>query len=74
MKVKMIKTQKGAEDGITVKTYEAGIEYEMVEKLAKIFVNVLNVAEFVKEEVKAMPEAPENKMAKIFDNKGKDRK
>lgn len=63
MKVKMIKSTKGAEDGITVKTYDAGKEYDIVEKLAKIFVNSLQVAVFIQDEpvTKGIVSAPENK-------------
>jgi hypothetical protein len=68
MRVKMLRTTKGAEDGITIKEYHAGTTYDMQEKLAKVFVNALNVAVFVAEEVqqitKGLSAAPENKDAK----------
>lgn len=77
MKVKMLKTTKGAEDGITIKEYHAGTVYDMQEKLAKVFVNTLNVAVFVAEEVQQMTKglsaAPENKDAKR-DKKDKENK
>lgn len=77
MKVKMLKTTKGAEDGITIKEYHAGTEYDMQEKLAKVFVNTLRVAVFVAEEVQQMTKglsaAPENKDAKR-DKKDKENK
>lgn len=76
MKVKMLKTEKGAEDGIHVKVYQAGSEYDIAEKLAKVFVNVLNVAVFIKDEpvVKSMSAAPENKAVFVDDTKDKKRK
>ena len=67
MKIKMLKTTKGAEDGIAVKEYIQEQQYDITEKLAKIFVDVLKVAEFVQEKelvVKEAGPAPENKMAK----------
>lgn len=76
MKVKMIKSEKGAEDGIHVKTFESGVIYDIVEKLAKIFVNTLGVAVFVQDEpaVKSMSAAPENKAVFVDDVKDKKRK
>lgn len=65
MKIKMLKKQAGSEDGKTVQVFEAGQEYDVVEKLAKIFVNSLKVAEFIQEEIlevtKGIKAAPENK-------------
>lgn len=78
MKVKMLKTEKGSVDGIQVQSFEKGNEYDIPEKLAKIFVGI-NVAEFCKDEVALIvPEvkdakaAPENKAAK--EDKKKDKK
>lgn len=83
MKVKMLKTEKGSVDGIQVQVFAKGTEYEIPEKLAKIFVSI-NVAEFCKEEVtiiapeaKDAKQAPENKAAKAkakedkYDEEGK---
>lgn len=74
MKVKMIKTTLGSEDGKTTNSYAEGQVYDMAEKLAKIFVNVLNVAAFLPEEIaqvtKMAGASPENKAAK----KGKEEK
>jgi hypothetical protein len=49
MKIKMIKTEKGSEDGIHVNEYVIGKEYEICESLAKVFIK-MKVAEKVKEE------------------------
>ncbi len=42
MKIRMLSTRRGADDGITVRTYEAGAEYELPETprgqdLAEVF-------------------------------------
>ena len=58
--VKMNKSTRGANDGIHVKTYEAGEEYDVCDDLANVFVNVLEVAEF--KASKGVVSAPENKM------------
>jgi hypothetical protein len=77
MKVKMLKTEKGSVDGIQVQVFEKGTEYDIPEKLAKIFVGI-NAAEFCKDEVaiialeaKDAKQAPENKAAK--EDKKKDK-
>ena len=57
MKVKMIKTEKGAEDGIHVQTFLEGEEYDMEESLANVF-----VGEKIAVEVRSMSFAPENKV------------
>jgi len=59
MKVKMLKSALGSENGIEVKEYQAGEVYEVSESLAKDFLS-LKVAEAAKEE-KAVEEAPKNK-------------
>lgn len=81
MKVKMLRTEKGAEDGIKVRSYEKGQTYNIAEKLAKIFITI-KAAEPVAEEIalvapdvekKDAKQAPENKAAKEEENK-KDKK
>ena len=66
MLIKMLETTPGSEDGIRVREYAAGLEYNMAERLATIFCDVMKVADrvvispietFVKEEPK-----PEQKM------------
>jgi len=51
MKIKMITRQLGASDGIHVLNYVAGCEYEVSDKLAKVFITNGWAAE-VKAEVK----------------------
>jgi len=46
-RVKMIKTEKGADDGLHVVKYEAGKEYILGETLAKIFVNKIGCAVYL---------------------------
>lgn len=58
MLIRMKKNQPGSEDGVHIKKYEAGKEYDMAESLAKAFIS-MGVAEIV-ESKKAAP-APANK-------------
>lgn len=44
MKIKMLKTTKGAPDGVTINTYYEDQEYDMPNDLADVFVNQLRVA------------------------------
>lgn len=37
MKIRMLETALGADDGFTVRTYEAGVEYDVSEALAREF-------------------------------------
>ncbi len=46
MKIKMLKTENGSEDGRFTKTYEQGKEYEVLERLAEVFISI-GVAEKV---------------------------
>ena len=39
MKIRMIQTRLGTEDGFIVREYKCGTEYEIVEHLAKYFLN-----------------------------------
>ena len=43
-KIKMIKTERGCSDGITVKTYEAGKTYFVSIDLANVFIKEMKVA------------------------------
>lgn len=45
--IRMTRTTNGADDGITVKTYEAGQDYQVGEDLARAFVDEMKVAERV---------------------------
>jgi hypothetical protein len=54
MKIKMLKKTQGSPDGIQVNVYEAGMEYDLPDRLANTFVNQMKVAEFVKQETKMM--------------------
>lgn len=58
MKIKMIENKRGSHDGVTVNTYIEGIEYNIKESLASVFVK-LNVAKEVIEIPKAKIETPE---------------
>lgn len=69
MLVKMKKTTPGSKDGISVRKFEAGKEYELPENLASAFISV-----GVAEEVKAAA-APANKSAGSAPaNKSEDKK
>ncbi len=39
MKIKMLETRRGSEDGFAVKRFEKGEEYEVADTLARTFVN-----------------------------------
>jgi len=58
MKIKMLETNPGSEDGFTVKDYEAGHEYEVGDALGRAFVDAKHA-----EEVKAQSK-PEQPVAK----------
>jgi hypothetical protein len=60
MKIRMIKTTRGSENGIQINEYEAGKVYDVNFSLANVFVRVLRVADLVQEE-KSIASAPENK-------------
>jgi hypothetical protein len=77
MRIRMLSTQRGADDGVTVRSYEAGQEYEIggsprAEDLAAVFLREGWAVEVksppvVEEKASAAPEnkavsaAPENK-------------
>jgi hypothetical protein len=78
MKIKMLKSERGSQDGMLVENFKEGEIYDVVENLARVFVDVMNIAMFVADEpVQVVPveqkmaEAPENKMADVdeVDNK-----
>jgi len=66
MLAKMTKTTKGSPDGIKVVEYKAGGQYNLPESLYHIFKKI-GVCQDV--EVKAVKNAPENKMMQVPDNK-----
>ena len=83
MKVIMLKTVKGSEDGIIVKTYEKDKDYSITEYLYKLFIankfckdfTEVKTVEIKKEEIKEEKKidiAPDNKMMdnKKYSNKG----
>ena len=58
MKIKMIENKRGSIDGVTVNMYLSGIEYDIKESLASVFIK-LNVAKEVMEIPKAIIETTE---------------
>ncbi len=56
MKIRMIETRSGSQDGINVNTYEAGKSYDLTERLAGVFIDNGWAVED-----KAMDNAPETK-------------
>lgn len=60
VKIKMLKSSRGSEDGIKVKDFKAGEIYLVVESLADVFVGQLHIAEYFVE--KKSCSTPENKM------------
>lgn len=80
MKIHMLKDERGAEDGITVKLYQKGNVYDVSESLAVVFVDQLKCAEPAiedgesseKDSKKAM--VPENKDAARKKKGTKDKK
>ena len=62
IEVKMNKTFKGSEDGITVRDFFKDHFYKINEKLADTFVRQLKVAEYASVENKNIEESPQNKM------------
>jgi hypothetical protein len=68
MKIKMLKTERGSQDGVLIQNFKEGEIYDVVPNLASVFVDVMKVAEYVKDEPmeqKSMGSAPENKMADV---------
>ena len=50
MKITMLRTEPGADDGFTVVTYRQGDTYEVGDSLARAFVHDMGAAEAVEEE------------------------
>lgn len=69
MRIKMIVSTMGSENGLHSKRYLAGEEYDINESLANVFVKQMKVAIEVVDEIetekKALVAAPENKAAKV---------
>lgn len=61
VKIKMLKTTKGSQNGIVVETFLENEEYSINETLADIFVRQLHCAEYTSEK-KMFSGAPQNKM------------
>lgn len=74
MKVKMLKKELGSQDGVLVQEFKEGEIYDIAESLARVFVDVMNVAVYSQEEIveKKMAPAPENKMASVESVSNKD--
>lgn len=58
MKIKMTENKRGSIDGVTVKMYLSGIEYDIKESLANVFIK-LNVAKEIVKISKVIIETPE---------------
>lgn len=75
MKVKMLKNERGSQDGLYIQNFVEGEIYDIVQDLASVFVDVMKVAEYIKDEPvseqKTMGTAPENKMADIKETENK---
>lgn len=76
MKVKMLKTVNGSENGYTVSAYQAGETYEMSERLASHFVGASFAVLADVAQVKMELDAPENKAldAANYENKSAKKK
>jgi hypothetical protein len=80
MKIHMLKDERGAEDGITVKLYQKGNVYDVSESLAAVFVDQLKCAEPAIEDGGSSEEdlkkamVPENKDAARKKKGAKDKK
>lgn len=64
MKIKMLSTKMGANDGVDVQAYLEGQEYEVSEDLANCFLSDKSAEVVVEKAEKAMNEAPLNKAKK----------
>ena len=74
MKIKMLKTERGSQDGVLIQNFKEGETYDVVANLASVFVDVMKVAEYVKDEPieqKSMGSAPANKMADVEQTENK---
>ena len=58
MKIKMTENKRGSIDGVTVNMYLSGIEYDIKESLANVFIK-LNVAKEIIEIPEVIIETPE---------------
>lgn len=63
MKVRMIVTSNGSEDGLTLKTFEGGRVYDLAPRLAEIFIGG-GMAEAVTAEPKPEPKTKPKPAAK----------
>jgi len=68
MKIKMLSSENGSEDGFTVKTFKKGETYDVSEDLGIVFVETAKVAEVVEDEepgvedtIAETPESPKPK-------------
>jgi hypothetical protein len=74
MKIKMLRNERGSQDGVLIQNFKEGETYDVVANLASVFVDVMKVAEYVKDEPieqKSMGSAPENKMADVEQTENK---
>lgn len=68
MKIKMLKSERGSQDGVLIENFKEGEIYDIVDNLAMVFVDVMKIAVLVSDE--PVPQAPvEQKMAESPDNK-----
>jgi hypothetical protein len=67
MKIRIIQTVQGSEDGVTTKSYEKNSIYDVGDKLGKALVDAKYAEAY---EEKSEYRAPENKMADDPFNKG----
>lgn len=73
MKVKMLKESLGSPNGININRYKKGVTYDLPDKLAKVFIDQMKVAELdvpvkihEEERVASEPTPPENEEVKEF--------
>lgn len=59
MKIRILKTIRGADDGIRVELYEAGTEYEVSEDLGTQLILAEAAEEITETPESAMPDEPE---------------
>ena len=60
MKIKMLKSEKGSENGTTTKLFEAGRIYDVAESLGRVFVDEMQIALDISTEHKRDFETPED--------------
>ena len=51
MKIKMTRNQRGSQDGIRLEEFQAGRSYDMLDSLARAFVDDIGCAEYVEDAV-----------------------